>query len=539
MGGAVPKKDKRTKLKKSIIAAAIMAIPLVAQSAGLGKLTVVSALGQPLRAELDVSASEDELLSLAARVAPQEAFRQANIEYATAALTGLRFTLDKRASGQPYFRISSDRTINDPFIDILVELNWSAGRLVREYTFLLDPPELKTAVGETAQPATVNVPEVRKSLPVAEKPERSPEPASAPQTAARKEPARVVSAGKMAVSAEGRQVKAGDTLGKIAGETRPEGVSLDQMLVALFRGNPEAFDGQNMNRLKAGKILSLPPAESVAAVSPDDARRTILAHASDFEAYRKKLAGAAAAAPVAKNEESSQSSSGRIAPKVEDKAPAPAGKDKLQVSRTETGKGAGTPQATRHEEDLAARDKALKEANSRVAELEKNLADLKKLAEMKSQSAAALQQQAQAAKPPSSAPEGKKVEPPPAAKPEPASVVPPAAPGTPVASVTPPKPAEAPKPPPKPVSKQPLPPPEPSFVEENGPLVFGGGGLIALLAGYLGFRVWQRKRDAAKVGATSVMESSLYASSVFSPAESPVEAAPVVAGHRLRAGRGR
>jgi pilus assembly protein FimV len=126
-------------MKSVALAVAMAMLPLTAGAAGLGKLTVLSALGQPLKAEVDISASRDEVPTLSARLAPAEAFRQQGIEYA-AGLSGIRMAVDKRPSGQPYVRIFSDRPLNEPFLGLLVELSWGSGRLVREYTFLLDPP---------------------------------------------------------------------------------------------------------------------------------------------------------------------------------------------------------------------------------------------------------------------------------------------------------------------------------------------------------------------------------------------------------------
>ena len=106
-------------------------IPLAAQAAGLGKIVVLSSLGQPLRAEIDVLATRDEFSGMKAQLAPPDAFKQAGLDYATTLLS-IRFKLDKRADGQPVLRLTSDRPINDPFVDMLLELNWPAGRLVRE-----------------------------------------------------------------------------------------------------------------------------------------------------------------------------------------------------------------------------------------------------------------------------------------------------------------------------------------------------------------------------------------------------------------------
>src|SRR5690606_11841233 len=100
-------------------------------------------LGQPLRAEVEItSLSRDEAGSLSARLAPAEAFRQAGLEY-NPALTGLRFAVERMPAGGARVRISSTQPVNEPFVDLLVELNWDSGKFVREYTFLLDPPELR------------------------------------------------------------------------------------------------------------------------------------------------------------------------------------------------------------------------------------------------------------------------------------------------------------------------------------------------------------------------------------------------------------
>lgn len=565
--------DKRKKLRVSVLAAALAALPFAGYAAGLGKLTVLSALGQPLRAELDIAASKEELSSLTARIAPQESFRQANIEYA-GILSNVRLSLDRRSNGQPYFRVSSDRIISDPFLDMLIELSWSSGRLVREYTFLLDPPELNKPV-ET--PAPVNAPvaaapakreaEKPAPAPAAEKPvqaeksgeapraeslpsdkadkqqvKRSPRVAAAPAPAAPAPDTKKLE--KADKGGETRTVRKGETLAKIAAETKPEGASLDQMLVALFRSNQEAFEGGNMNRLKAGKILSVPDAEAVKSVESGEAHKVVTAQSSDFEAYKRKLAGSVAAAPAAKEAAPQQAAGGKIAPKVEDKVPAPSGKDKLQVSRTETAGDAGKLKAL--EEDKIAKEKALKEAQSRIAELEKNMAEMRKLVELKNQAAADLQKQA--AKPAPAA--DKKPEPAPAAKPADAPKVADAAKAVeatkpaepPKEQAKPAEPAKAPEaekpaiaeekpaaPPPKP--KKPVvipePEPEPSFIEENLPLVAGGGGVLALLLGYFGFKSVKRRKAAKEASAAdSVLSSSSVLDLSSSEAFSQVEGQP-------------
>lgn len=504
----MPNTDKRNRFKATLIAAAIAVLPMATHAAGLGKITVLSALGQPLRAELEVTATSEEVPSLAARVASVEAFRQAGIDYSPALAT-LRFSREiKERGGRRYLEISTERPLNEPFIDMLVELNWASGRLVREYTFLLDPPDLAAP----AAPAPIAAPEVR--VPAAVGKEAVTPPAEATPVIESRPPAALPAA-----AGASRIVARGDTLGKIAAQTLPEGASLDQMLVALFRSNRDAFIGDNMNRLKAGKILSIPDAETVQGVRQGEARKEVRAQAADFNAYRQRLASAATTATPAADEGAKQEVSGKIAPKVEDKAPVAVGKDKLEVSRTETAKDAkGAPaqgRATALEEDLVARERALKEASSRAAELEKNLSDLKKLAELKSQAGADLQKGAQAAKPDpadttktdTSAAVPKVTEPAAAADASAAPIPADAA-----------KPAEAPKPPPpkKKFVPPPPPPPEPDFLEENAPLVFGGGALVALLLGWLGFSAYRKKRTVLAEAVEPIAEVDLAAHSVFS-----------------------
>ncbi|MBK8743666.1 MAG: hypothetical protein IPM05_02650 [Propionivibrio sp.] len=372
-------------------------VPLAAQAAGLGKIAVFSALGQPLRAEIDLTATRDELSGMKAQLAAPDAFKQAGLDYATTLLS-IRFSLDKRANGQPVIRLTSDKPINDPFVDMLLELNWPAGRLVREYTFLLDPPEVAAKGFPPPAPA------MAKPALASKQPSGTHAATPIDDELRGKALARIRNRGTSQKPAEQpvegqnqREVKRGDTLHKIAGETKPEGVSLEQMLVGLFRANQEAFDGGNMNRLKAGRILVVPEKSTVEAVSTGEARKIVVAQSSDWNAYRAKLAGVAAKS-TAGNDEAKQEATGKISAKVEDKAtPAAEPKDQLKVSRTETATtkpGAGTNK--RSEEDLIAKEKALKEANERLTALEKNVVDLQKLIELKNQNLAELQAQASA-----------------------------------------------------------------------------------------------------------------------------------------------
>ncbi|HEY5635773.1 MAG TPA: hypothetical protein VIS77_02645, partial [Burkholderiales bacterium] len=148
------------------LAALLLAVPLLAQAAGLGSLRVLSALGQPLNAEIEiVSLRPGEEDGLSAKLGSEQAFRQAGIAY-TPALSSLRFSI-ARSDGKAVIRLSSPSPVNEPFIELLVELQWATGRLVREYTFLLDPPEYRTQrAAPTPAPAPAPVP-VAKPAPAA------------------------------------------------------------------------------------------------------------------------------------------------------------------------------------------------------------------------------------------------------------------------------------------------------------------------------------------------------------------------------------
>lgn len=469
----------------------LMGVAFGAHGAGLGKLSVFSGIGQPLRAEVAVIAAPAELTSLSARMASHDAFREAGIEY-MALLSDVRVEVTKSASGEPVLRLTSARPVDEPFLHFLVELNWTAGRVVREYTFLLDPPDTlrpsrPASVAAPAVPAVKTAP-----APAGEPvPESRPAPAHAPVQAAQpvQAPPRVAvelppprsaplpSPAPAAVDdGNGYLVKSGDTLSKIARDHRHESVTLDQMLVSLYDANHEAFVGKNMNRLRAGKILHVPGPSESAVTSPSEARKVVIAHGTDFNAYRRQLAGAVATtAPSASPAE--RQAVGRIKPRIEDKPLAPAApKDKLEVSRTEAAK---TTVVGGIEEDLIAREKALREAAERIGMLEKNIENLKNLVEIKSQAGVRLQPGSPAA-----------AEPPQTPVPSPAPVKP--VEPSPVA----PSPASAPKPPAPPA--QSVPTPEPSFIDDNPELVLGGGGVLALLLGYLGYSAWRRKKEAAR-----------------------------------------
>ncbi len=503
----------RTSFKKRATAIAVASClsfaPWLAEAASLGKITVLSGLGQPLRAEIEISASRAELVGMSARLAGSAAFKEAGIDYGSA-LLDLRFDIGKRSNGAPVVKVSSTKPVNEPFMNMLVELSWPSGPLLKEYTFLLDPPEVAArAAARQAAVADARVVETVRGAGAA--PSANGSAAATPSRAV-PEPTKVQESGT-------RVVQQGDTLRRIAGETKHDGVTLEQMLVGLYKKNPDAFIGNNVNRLKAGAILSIPDKAAVAAIPAAEARQIYVTQAEDWNAYRQRLASATAQGK-ASPDAAPQAAEGKVTARVEEKpTAADQAKDKVRVSSTEMpAKGVPGGKSAVGEEELIAKDKALKEAQDRLALLEKNVNELQKLVDMKTQRLAELQQQAsgqkEEVKPVAPAEPPKAVE----APKEPAPVA--AEPAKPVEEpkpAEPPKVVEAPKPaapvePPKPAPAAP-PAPEPGLLDDPLPLI-GGGGILALLAGYFLLR---RRRSEAEPDFTTAIPapSSLGPNSVF------------------------
>jgi pilus assembly protein FimV len=557
----------------------------VGHAAGLGKLSVLSSLGEPLRAEIEIVALQPgETEGLTARLASPDAFRAQGIEYSPA-LSGMKFAIERRG-GRALLKLSTSQPVNEPFLEMLVELQWGAGRLVREYTFLLDPPQYKgpqaVAAAPVAKPAApaaaepkaeepkpeekaeekpaedsnlVREPEGTPSEPKEEAQSSSQPIESKPLEPAPSEKEAAAPAAPAASAAEGTQyqVKKGDTLGAIARQHMVPGATLEQMLIAIYRANPDAFIRENVNLVRAGRILNIPG--EVGEVDPADAKRLVRAHNADFNAYRSRLAAVPA---TAEGTPAGRESAG----KIEKPEAAPADKqDQLRLSKSEPGK-AGTPGGrAAQEDDRVARERALREAQSRQAELEKNVADLQKLLEMKNQQLADLEKKAAKPSAVAPAPAGKAPEKPaaepakpaPAAKapeaPKPAAEAPAAAAPAPAAKPAPeapkpaaeaPKPAApapaakpaAPKPPaeaPKPAAKKATPASEPSVIDEflDNPVALGAlGGVILLLVGY-GAWAWRRKKRSQAKFQDSVLDAAAGAgaASVFgSPSGAPSSA---------------
>lgn len=376
----------------------VLMSPWAGFAAGLGRLTINSALGQPLQAEIDlVAVNNEEISSLAAQLGSHEAFQQAGIDYKPF-FTAFNISIEPRSNGDPFIKITSPNAINEPFLNVLIELSWASGRLMREYTVLLDPVE--SVITEPVAPVISN-----DSVAAESRSDKSG--AAVPQTQQT-----VTSKATETTPVSGNQpgttygpVIQGDTLSDIARQVSPDGVSLNQVLIAMFRANRDAFIEDNINLLKVGVVLHIPNQGEIAAISEAEANQEVKVHVADWRGYRNRLV--VAANESTESEIIKQSDTGQISATMADDEVESKGRPG-EVLRLSSGallddlpspgsSGNEMPQDRLRmmEEDATARNLALEEANERIAILEKNIQDLQRLLELKNPSLAEAQMQAE------------------------------------------------------------------------------------------------------------------------------------------------
>ena len=245
-------------------------LPSVSWALGLGEIELQSALNEPMQAEISIiGASGKELEGLNVKLAPKGDFDRLGLDRPEF-LSSLRFDVGFNSASQPVLKVTSGRPITEPFVTFLIEAKWARGTLLREYTVLLDPPAF---IPQAATPApAVQAPVARQpaatSGTVLRQPEKAPDTAPVTESV---QPDRAPYTPPQGSHRVGR----GQTLWVLAERFRPADVTVNQMMIALYEANPEAFSG-NINRLRAGSILRIPSLEELRAVSStaaDDAVR--------------------------------------------------------------------------------------------------------------------------------------------------------------------------------------------------------------------------------------------------------------------------
>lgn len=560
------------------IAAASALTSGMANALGLGDISLKSSLNQPLVAEIELLEVRDlgdgEVLP---SLAPVEEFNKVGVDRPFF-LTDLKFTSVLKPNGKSVIRVTSSKPVREPYLNFLVEVLWPNGRLLREYTVLLDPPLYSP---QTVAAAAPRLPQAAPAAPRASAP--APVGRAQPVAPAVPTPAPVVAApAPSRIDGDQYRTDRDDTLWEVASRVRPSNaVSVHQTMLAIQDLNPNAFLDGNINRLKSGQVLRLPNEEQVRSRSQADALAQVAAQnsawregravqpvtaARQLDATRRSEAGNAPAQAAAEdNLRLVSAASGKAATGSDNGA---AGDSKALADKLAV-----------NQESLATTQRENQELKERLTDLQSQLDKLQRLIELKNEQLAKLQgglagdaaaaapvstvtdgkpaeptATAAAAAPAATAPavvapaDSKPAEPAPApittapAEPAPASVA--AAPVEPVAAAPAPAKPAAPKPAaPKPAAVKPAPAPvyEPSLVDEvlaNPLLLAAGGGALALLAG-LGLMLNSR-RKSLKATAADEQPSELFqdldpqAQPESSPADAPQGS--TAGGEQLKAG---
>ncbi|MCL2297007.1 MAG: LysM peptidoglycan-binding domain-containing protein [Proteobacteria bacterium] len=404
--------------KKAIFRFGVLVVALaLSQSVlalGLGRLTVQSALGQALSAQIDLMGTREEFSELTAKIASPSLYQEKDLVY-QAVLTRTRVTLEYRADGSAFLKITSSQPVAEPYIDLLVEVNWPAGHALREYTVLLDPPRAgQPEPIVPAQQATVAGRAQARATAAPTAPAATPPTATTTTTAAapaprvRPRPTPIGggrAAGTARASDDGYAVQRGDTLSGIAQAHKTDDITLNQALTALYEANQGAFIGKNMNRLRSGAVLQIPSHEEMAATDAREANRVVRVQVAEWRNYLGELAGQ----PVQVRPGSGTTTSeGAITTQTEVVGGPGRGEGQLIVSagsgtRGERGQAAGSRASAAeleavknaHAEEKLALEKALAEEKSRVRDLDEMVKKLQRALDLQNEQLARMQKQAE------------------------------------------------------------------------------------------------------------------------------------------------
>jgi pilus assembly protein FimV len=398
---------------------------------GLGQIEVKSALNQPLSADIPVLSSQSgETDALVVRLAPPEALERVGLPAPTGVAANLEFTVDTDERGRTVIRVTTPSKVNDPFVTFLLEVDWGQGKILREYTVLLDPPTMAplrstpvasapvseplpepiaeappppalaepaveaepAAVFEPVEPAEAPPPPELASEP-APTPEPTPEPVSEPA------PSTLPPAPEPELATPTRTdtygpVASGETLWSIAQYARPdESVSMNQMMLALLYANPDAFIDQNINKLKRGAILRIPTREETTVLAAAEAAARVREQMQTWRAEKAVMqpaepAPSDSAAPrsVATRPETPTSRLELVPPRGDGAATS------SQSGATAAGEGRELrAELARNQEQISTLNQENIELKSRVGELEKIQGDTQRLISLKDSELAAAQ----------------------------------------------------------------------------------------------------------------------------------------------------
>ncbi|MGY8813700.1 MAG: FimV/HubP family polar landmark protein [Gammaproteobacteria bacterium] len=371
-------------MRKLVLILLLMSVSAGGFPLGLGNIELISGLNQSFDARIELlSPTSSELDSLNIRVADIEAFDRAGIEWLII-LNSLSFEVEINDSGPDYIKISSREAIREPFLNFLLEASWSSGRLFREYTVLLDPPFYDPGERQITTPTV---------------PSSNTSPESSISTSSGQVSSSVTQSGSISSYSgdEYGPVTSNDTLWAIANQVRPDSsISVQQMMLALLRANPEAFIGGNINGLRQGQILRVPNQNEILNISLDEAIADVSSQNAIWEDIRGSFAGNAVQRPIGTSAQpSSDVSSSTVTPDSELRLVTPGSQSSGigQSDVTSDSAGQGSAGNILANEQLEAMSSENNDLINRLEESEALIQDLRRLIELKDDELATIQQQ--------------------------------------------------------------------------------------------------------------------------------------------------
>ena len=372
-------------MRKLVLVLLLSVVSTGVLALGLGNIELNSGLNQPFNARIELlSPTSSEMESLTVGLAGLEAFNRAGIERSFL-LSSLQFEIEQSETGPDYIRITSREAIREPFLNFLLEAGWSNGRLFREYTVLLDPPLYDPSAGRStistspasSLPTQIFTPVDQDSSPAA--------------TGTVSVPSQYVP------SFSGNEygpISGNETLWSIANQIRPDSsVSVQQMMLALLRANPEAFIQNNINGLRQGQILRIPGQDEITGTSPDQAFAEVSSQNAMWEEIRGTLASTVSERPFST---SAQPEVAGTATGVDDGSQlrlVAAGDQNMDSGQSSTSGTGSDANLALMDEQLTTLTSENTDLRDRLAESEALIDDLKRLIELKDDELASLQQQ--------------------------------------------------------------------------------------------------------------------------------------------------
>ncbi len=346
-----------------------------AHAISLGTASVSSGIGQPLRAAIAITQFKvEDLRQLQVRLAESASFQNAGMPRHPA-LQGLEVRLEFRGNGEPVLALWGQVPVTEHFLDLIVEAQWPSGRLAMNYTLLVSPAGATTSTPDSSK-ATPSPSGAALMPPVVDPQSLTPTPALATAQAESSPAGAVPLAAVLSPEKPSLTVQPGDTAAKLALRQLPEGVTLEQMLVAMVRGNPEAFIEGNVNLLRAGAQIQWPSALEARQIPLAEARQAVITQNADFAKFARRLAQSALKAQGTANREMA----GKISPASPPAPEATPGQDKLTLSanaKVSANVSANASAITPHSDEARlAIEREIQEKSAQLTALKKNLDDL-------------------------------------------------------------------------------------------------------------------------------------------------------------------